>query len=68
MTTTLEATEIRKDIYTACVQHGEACTGCPFRYTCEGHFPYEPCGRGYKDLVPADYALSDDGTMFVAEV
>lgn len=64
----LEATMIRKEVYNACVAHGDTCTGCPFRYSCEEHFPYIPRDVRDNDLIPADYSLSNDGTMFIAEV
>lgn len=57
----LEATMARKKVYNACVAQGDTCTGCPFRYSCEEYFPY----TRENDLIPSDYALTDDGTTFV---
>jgi hypothetical protein len=68
MTMTLEATQTRKAVYSACKAHDDRCTGCPFRYSCEEHFPEIDREVAVNDLIPADYILSDDGSMFIAEV
>ena len=68
MTMKLEATQTRKEVYNACRTHDEHCTGCPFRYACEDHFPEIDHRVAANDLIPADYSLTLDGQYFVAEV
>ena len=61
----LEATMTRKEVYNACVAQGDECTGCPFMYSCEEHFPYISRDESANDWIPSDYVLTDDGTAFV---
>ncbi len=66
---TLEATEARKAVHVACIAcTGVNCAGCPYKYSCEEHFPYVERPANQYDVLPCDYVLSDDGLYFVAEV
>ncbi len=66
---TLEATEARKAVHAACIAcTGINCVGCPYKYSCEEHFPYVERSVSQYDVLPCDYVLSDDGTVFIAEV
>lgn len=63
----LKVTAVRMDIWTICKQHDDSCTGCPYKYKCEEHFPSTGHGLEYKDYLPTDYELNEDKTLFIVK-
>lgn len=61
----LEATEIRRMVYAACTSSKtDNCDGCPYRFTCEEHFPYMTRDNGSEDYLPYEYALNEEENVF----